>query len=165
MTVEEAVPFFSAFQKIAGPLKLLDDIGMGYITLGQSSNTLSGGEAQRVKLAYELCKESRGKTLYVLDEPTTGLHFADVDKLIHILHRLVELGNTVVTIEHNLDIIKEADYLIDLGPEGGEQGGYVVACGSPLEVLRDGKQSYTARCLREYLNGNVMRAAPAQLTA
>jgi excinuclease ABC subunit A len=165
MTVEEAVPFFSAFQKIAGPLKLLDDIGMGYITLGQSSNTLSGGEAQRVKLAYELCKESRGKTLYVLDEPTTGLHFADVDKLIHILHRLVELGNTVVTIEHNLDIIKEADYLIDLGPEGGEQGGYVVACGSPLEVLRDGKQSYTARFLREYLNGNVMTAAPAQLTA
>jgi excinuclease ABC subunit A len=165
MTVEEAVPFFSAFQKIAGPLKLLDDIGMGYITLGQSSNTLSGGEAQRVKLAYELCKESRGKTLYVLDEPTTGLHFADVDKLIHILHRLVELGNTVVTIEHNLDIIKEADYLIDLGPEGGEHGGYVVACGPPLEVLRDGKQSYTARFLREYLNGSATTAAPAQLTA
>jgi excinuclease ABC subunit A len=165
MTVEEAVPFFSAFQKIAGPLKLLDDIGMGYITLGQSSNTLSGGEAQRVKLAYELCKESRGKTLYVLDEPTTGLHFADVDKLIHILHRLVELGNTVVTIEHNLDIIKEADYLIDLGPEGGDQGGFVVACGSPLEVIQDGKQSYTARFLREYLNGSAMTAAPAQLTA
>jgi len=153
MTVEEAVPFFSAFQKIARPLKILDDIGMGYITLGQSSNTLSGGEAQRIKLAYELSKESRGKTLYVLDEPTTGLHFSDVEKLIHILHRLVEMGNTVVTIEHNLDIVKDADYLVDLGPEGGEQGGRVVACGSPLEIIQDGRQSYTARFLREYLNG------------
>jgi excinuclease ABC subunit A len=153
MTVEEGVLFFNAFQKICRPLKTLDDIGMGYITLGQSSNTLSGGEAQRIKLAYELCKESRGKTLYVLDEPTTGLHFADVEKLIHILHRLVEMGNTVLTIEHNLDIIKEADYLVDLGPEGGEQGGHVVACGSPLEVIQDGKQSHTARFLREYLNG------------
>jgi excinuclease ABC subunit A len=165
MTVEEAVPFFSAFQKIAGPLKLLDEIGMGYITLGQSSNTLSGGEAQRIKLAYELCKESRGKTLYVLDEPTTGLHFADVEKLIHILHRLVALGNTVITIEHNLDIIKEADYLIDLGPEGGEQGGFVVACGAPLDVIKDGKQSYTARFLRDYLNGSATASAPQQLTA
>jgi excinuclease ABC subunit A len=165
MTVEEGVPFFSAFQKIARPLKILDDIGMGYITLGQSSNTLSGGEAQRIKLAYELCKESRGKTLYVLDEPTTGLHFSDVEKLIHILHRLVEMGNTVVTIEHNLDIIKEADYLVDLGPEGGEQGGHVVACGSPLEVVQDGKQSYTARFLRDYLNGEVRSPAPKQLSA
>ncbi|HEX2227109.1 MAG TPA: excinuclease ABC subunit UvrA, partial [Candidatus Binatia bacterium] len=165
MTVEEAVPFFTAFQKIARPLKILDDIGMGYITLGQSSNTLSGGEAQRIKLAYELCKESRGKTLYVLDEPTTGLHFADVEKLIHILHRLVEMGNTVVTIEHNLDIIKEADYLVDLGPEGGEQGGYVVACGSPVDVIHDGKQSYTARFLREYLNGSADSSTPKQLSA
>ncbi len=153
MTVEEAVPFFHAFPKIARPLKILEDIGMSYITLGQTSNTLSGGEAQRIKLAYELGKESRGKTLYVLDEPTTGLHFADVEKLIHILHRLVEMGNTVVTIEHNLDIVKDADHLIDLGPEGGEQGGRVVACGSPLEVIEDGKASYTARFLREYLNG------------
>jgi excinuclease ABC subunit A len=159
MTVEEAVPFFHAFPKIARPLKILDDIGMGYITLGQASNTLSGGEAQRIKLAYELGKESHGKTLYVLDEPTTGLHFTDVEKLIHILHRLVEMGNTVVTIEHNLDIVKDADYLIDLGPEGGEQGGYVVACGSPLEVANDGKQSYTARFLREYLNGGPARLA------
>jgi excinuclease ABC subunit A len=165
MTVEEGVPFFSAFQKIARPLKILDDIGMGYITLGQSSNTLSGGEAQRIKLAYELCKESRGKTLYVLDEPTTGLHFADVEKLIHILHRLVGMGNTVVTIEHNLDIIKEADYLVDLGPEGGEQGGNVVACGSPLEVIQDGKQSYTARFLRDYLNRGVRSSVPKQLSA
>ena len=153
MTVDEAVPFFQAFPKIARPLKVLDDIGMGYITLGQASNTLSGGEAQRIKLAYELGKESRGKTLYILDEPTTGLHFADVDKLIHILHRLVDRGNTVITIEHNLDIIKDADYLIDLGPDGGDQGGRIVACGTPLQVSKDGKQSYTAGFLREYLNG------------
>ena len=159
MTVEEAVPIFQAFSKIARPLKVLQDIGMGYITLGQASNTLSGGEAQRIKLAYELGKESRGKTLYVLDEPTTGLHFADVEKLIHILHRLVDLGNTVITIEHNLDIIKDADYLIDLGPEGGDQGGEVVACGTPLEVIRNGKRSYTARFLRDYLNG---RGSPAR---
>jgi excinuclease ABC subunit A len=165
MTVEEGVPFFSAFQKIARPLKILDDIGMGYITLGQSSNTLSGGEAQRIKLAYELCKESRGKTLYVLDEPTTGLHFVDVEKLIHILHRLVEMGNMVVTIEHNLDIIKEADYLVDLGPEGGEQGGFIVACGSPLEVIQDGQQSYTAHFLRDYLNGGAGSSALKQLSA
>jgi excinuclease ABC subunit A len=159
MTVEEAVPFFHAFPKIARPLKILEDIGMGYITLGQASNTLSGGEAQRIKLAYELGKESRGKTLYVLDEPTTGLHFADVEKLIHILHRLVDLGNTVITIEHNLDIVKDADYLIDLGPEGGELGGELVACGSPADVINDGKHSYTARFLREYLNGD---AAPVK---
>ena len=155
MTVEEAAPFFHAFPKIARPLKILEDIGMGYITLGQASNTLSGGEAQRIKLAYELGKESRGKTLYVLDEPTTGLHFADVEKLIHILHRLVDLGNTVITIEHNLDIVKDADYLIDLGPEGGEQGGQLVACGSPSDVIKDDKRSYTARFLRNYLNGGV----------
>ena len=153
MTVEEAVPFFHAFPKIARPLKVLDDIGMGYITLGQASNTLSGGEAQRIKLAYELGKESHGKTLYILDEPTTGLHFSDVDKLIKILHRLVDRGNTVITIEHNLDIVKDADYLIDLGPEGGEQGGRIVAIGTPLEVSRDGLRSYTARFLREHLNG------------
>jgi excinuclease ABC subunit A len=157
MTVEEAVPFFHAFPKIARPLKILDDIGMGYITLGQASNTLSGGEAQRIKLAYELGKESHGKTLYVLDEPTTGLHFADVEKLIHILHRLVDMGNTVVTIEHNLDIIKDADYLIDLGPEGGDQGGHVVVSGSPCEVVNDGKQSYTARFLREYLTRRAVK--------
>ena len=159
MTVEEAAPFFHAFPKIARPLKILEDIGMGYITLGQASNTLSGGEAQRIKLAYELGKESRGKTLYVLDEPTTGLHFADVEKLIQILHRLVDMGNTVITIEHNLDIVKDADYLIDLGPEGGEQGGRVVACGSPFEVVQDGKRSYTARFLRDYLKNG---AAPSQ---
>ena len=154
MTVEEAVELFLPFPNIYRPLKLLEEIGMGYMALGQASNTLSGGEAQRIKLAYELGKESHGKTLYVLDEPTTGLHFADVEKLIHILHRLVEAGNTVVTIEHNLEIIKEADYLVDLGPEGGNDGGYLVACGSPLEVVRNGKRSYTASYLRDYLNGN-----------
>ena len=157
MTVEEAVPFFHAFAKIARPLKILDDTGMGYIALGQASNTLSGGEAQRIKLAYELGKESHGKTLYVLDEPTTGLHFVDVEKLIHILHRLVEMGNTVVTIEHNLDIVKDADYLIDLGPEGGEHGGAVMTCGAPLEVVKNGKRSYTARYLRAYLNGGALK--------
>ena len=158
MTVEEAVPFFQAFPKIGRPLKILDDIGMGYIHLGQPSNTLSGGEAQRIKLAYELGKESHGKTLYVLDEPTTGLHFADVDKLIQILHRLVDMGNTVITIEHNLDIVKDADYLIDLGPEGGQQGGKIIASGAPLDVAQDGKLSHTARFLREYLNGGQPRA-------
>jgi excinuclease ABC subunit A len=165
MTVEEAVPFFHAFPKIARPLKILEDIGMGYITLGQASNTLSGGEAQRIKLAFELGKESRGKTLYVLDEPTTGLHFSDVEKLIHILHRLVDLGNTVITIEHNLDIVKDADYLIDLGPEGGEQGGELVACGTPLEVIEDGKRSYTARFLRNYLKNGADSAQSSPIAA
>jgi excinuclease ABC subunit A len=151
MTIAEAAIFFHGVPKISGPLKLLDDIGMGYITLGQASNSLSGGEAQRIKLAYELAKESRGKTLYVLDEPTTGLHFADIEKLIYALHRLVDKGNTVVTIEHNLDIVKEADHVIDLGPEGGTGGGQVVACGSPLELTKNPERSHTARCLREYL--------------
>ena len=161
LTVEEAVPFFHAFPKIYRPLKILDDIGMGYINLGQASNTLSGGEAQRIKLAYELGKESRGTTLYVLDEPTTGLHFLDVEKLIHILHRLVDMGNTVVTIEHNLDIVKDADYIVDLGPEGGEQGGQLVACGAPMDIIKDGKKSYTARFLREYLTGGADAPVPA----
>ncbi len=162
MTVEEAVPVFHAFPKIARPLKILEDIGMGYITLGQASNTLSGGEAQRIKLAYELGKESHGKTLYVLDEPTTGLHFIDVEKLIQILHRLVDMGNTVITIEHNLDIVKDADYLIDLGPEGGAEGGRIVACGSPFEVAQDGKRSHTARFLREYLSNGLTHPARAE---
>jgi len=151
MTIEEAATFFHGVPKIARPLQLLNDIGMGYITLGQASNSLSGGEAQRIKLAYELAKESRGKTLYVLDEPTTGLHFADIEKLIRTLHLLVDKGNTVVTIEHNLDIVKEADYVIDLGPEGGAGGGQIVASGPPAELMRNVKESYTARCLKEYL--------------
>ena len=153
MTIEEAATFFIGVPKVAQPLQLLNDIGMGYIRLGQASNTLSGGEAQRIKLAYELAKRSRGKTLYVLDEPTTGLHFVDIEKLIHTLHRLIDKGNTVVTIEHNLDIIKEADYIIDLGPEGGAAGGNVVASGTPQQLMQQAQQSYTAQCLKAYLNG------------
>ncbi|MDX2171091.1 MAG: excinuclease ABC subunit UvrA, partial [Deltaproteobacteria bacterium] len=152
MHVEDAAQFFTAVPAIAQPLQLLADIGLGYLTLGQGSNTLSGGEAQRIKLAYELGKESRGATLYVLDEPTTGLHFADIEKLIDVLHRLVERGNTVVTIEHNLDIVKEADWIIDLGPEGGAAGGEVVAMGPPAAILK-AKRSHTAKFLRAFLNG------------
>jgi len=132
---------------------LLHAIGLDYLTVGQGSNTLSGGEAQRVKLAYELGKESRGRTLYILDEPTTGLHFADIEKLIDVLHRLVDRGNTMVTIEHNLDIIKEADWILDLGPEGGDGGGEVVAMGPPTEILATGARSHTARYLRAFING------------
>ncbi|HYD48490.1 MAG TPA: excinuclease ABC subunit UvrA [Terriglobales bacterium] len=150
MTVEEAVDFFAAVPAIAGCVRLLNDIGLGYLTLGQGSNTLSGGEAQRIKLAFELSKPSRQRTMYVLDEPTTGLHFADVDRLIGVIHQLVDRGDTVVTIEHNLDIIKEADWLIDLGPEGGDAGGEVVAMGPPLGVLGN-PGSQTARYLREFL--------------
>ncbi len=159
MTIEEAAAFFAGVSHIAAPLQLLDDIGLGYLTLGQGSNTLSGGEAQRIKLAYELGKDSRGSTLYVLDEPTTGLHFADIDRLIDVLHRLVDRGNTIVTIEHNLDIIKEADWIIDLGPEGGDHGGEVVAMGPLDHVIADGGRSHTARFLREFLNGGGETAA------
>jgi excinuclease ABC subunit A len=154
MTVEEAADLFAAHPPVGRCLELLRDIGLGYLTVGQPSNTLSGGEAQRVKLAYELAKESRGQTLYVLDEPTTGLHFADIERLVGVLHRLVDRGNTVVTIEHNLDIIKEADWIVDLGPEGGAGGGQVVAAGPPAAVA-SARGSHTARCLREHL------AAPA----
>ncbi len=150
MSVREAATFFSSLSAIAAPLRLLDDIGLGYLTLGQGSNTLSGGEAQRIKLAYELGKPSRSKTLYVLDEPTTGLHFADIEKLIGVLHRLVDAGHTIVTIEHNLDIIKEADWIIDLGPEGGEGGGEVVAMGPPAEIVR-AKRSHTGRYLKDWV--------------
>jgi len=146
MTVEEAAEFFAPHPTVARSLAVLCDIGLGYLTVGQPSNTLSGGEAQRIKLAYELAKESRGQTLYVLDEPTTGLHFADIDRLIAVLHRLVDLGNTVVTIEHNLDIIKEADWIVDLGPEGGAGGGALVACGPPAIVAAT-TGSHTARWL------------------
>src|SRR5262249_23086246 len=131
MTMEEAAECFAAIATGAHPPRLLCDIGLGYLTLRQGSHTPSGREAPRIKLAYELGKESRNATLYVLDEPTTGLHFADIERLIEVLHRLVDRGNTVVTIEHNLDIIKEADWIIDLGPEGGAAGGEVVAMGPP----------------------------------
>ena len=151
MTMEEALELFSAVPSIERCLRLLCDIGLGYLTLGQPSNTLSGGEAQRIKLAYELSKESKGSTLYVLDEPTTGLHFADIECLIGALHRLVDRGNTVVTIEHNLDIVKEADYVVDLGPEGGSAGGRIVFSGPPEQLLVDGAGSHTARFLRQHL--------------
>src|SRR5262249_3431519 len=147
-TVEEAVAVFAPHPAVARALRVLDDIGLGYLTLGQPSNTLSGGEAQRIKLAWELAKESRGRTLYVLDEPTTGLHFADTERLVPVLRQPVYLGNTVVTIEHNLDIGREADWVVDLGPEGGAGGGRVVACGPPSQVARC-EESHTGRFLRE----------------
>ncbi|MDX1683191.1 MAG: excinuclease ABC subunit UvrA, partial [Phycisphaeraceae bacterium] len=150
MTVEEALEFFENFDKVKRLLKALDDVGLGYLQLGQSSTTLSGGEAQRVKLASELGKRSTGNTLYVLDEPTTGLHFADVQKLLNVLHRLADGGNTVVVIEHNLDVVKCADWLIDLGPEGGDRGGEIVAEGTPEQVMEI-EGSYTGRYLQEHL--------------
>ena len=151
MTVEEGLEFFSSIPKISRKLQTLVDVGLGYIKIGQPATTLSGGEAQRVKLASELSKRSTGKTMYILDEPTTGLHIADVHKLIDILQKLVESGNTVVVIEHNLDLIKTADYIIDLGPEGGDKGGSIVACGTPEEVCKV-KQSYTGMYLKKFLN-------------
>lgn len=151
MTVDEALPFFENQQSIHRYLKTLSEVGLGYISLGQSSTQLSGGEAQRIKLATELSKRSTGKTLYILDEPTTGLHFADVEKLLYVLDRLVDEGNTVVVIEHNLDVIKRADYIIDLGPEGGEGGGTVVACGTPEEIA-ECEASYTGHYLKKILD-------------
>lgn len=153
MTVEEALEFFSSIPRIARKLQTLYDVGLGYIKVGQSATTLSGGEAQRVKLATELSKRSTGKTIYILDEPTTGLHTADVHKLIEVLEKLVDGGNTIVVIEHNLDVIKTADYILDLGPEGGDQGGYLVAKGTPEQVAKS-KKSYTGQYLSRVLNGD-----------
>ncbi|MDD4879897.1 MAG: excinuclease ABC subunit UvrA, partial [Candidatus Omnitrophica bacterium] len=150
MTVEDALPLFANIPRIREKLQVLNDVGLGYIELGQSATTLSGGEAQRVKLATELSKRSTGRTLYILDEPTTGLHFADVDKLLKVLHALVDQGNTVLVIEHNLDVVKTADYIIDLGPEGGDEGGEVVAAGSPEEVAKN-RKSYTGSYLGKVL--------------
>ena len=147
MTVEEGVEFFSAVPKIARKLQTLQDVGLGYIKIGQPATTLSGGEAQRVKLATELSKRATGRTIYILDEPTTGLHIADVHKLIHVLQKLVDAGNTVLVIEHNLDLIKTADYIIDLGPEGGDRGGEIVACGTPEQVAQV-ESSYTGQYLK-----------------
>src|SRR5687767_7486326 len=154
MNVDEAIEFFAAHPSIHRCLTLLQDVGLGYLTLGQQSPTLSGGEAQRIKLVYELAKRSEVKTLYVLDEPTVGLHMADVEKLIRVLHRLVDAGNTVVIIEHNLDVIAEADWIVDLGPEGGDGGGKVVYQGVP-EGLSAG---HTGRALGEFLSE---RSVPA----
>jgi excinuclease ABC subunit A len=150
LTVDQALPLLENFPPIANKLRTLQDVGLGYIELGQSATTLSGGEAQRVKLAKELSRRGTGRTLYILDEPTTGLHFADVHKLLDVLQRLVDTGNTVIVIEHNLDVIKSADYIIDLGPEGGEGGGKVVATGTPEEIARV-KKSYTGQALKNVL--------------
>jgi excinuclease ABC subunit A len=150
-TIEEAVSFFGDSSLIAHKLGVLNQLGMGYLKLGQSSTTLSGGEAQRVKLAKELGKIKRGKhNFYILDEPTTGLHLADIQRLLDSLNRLVNAGNTVLVIEHHLDVIKRADYIIDLGPEGGHNGGEVIACGTPEEIISI-PRSYTGQFLKRYI--------------
>jgi excinuclease ABC subunit A len=152
MTVEESLAFFEHFPNIKRKLETLNDVGLGYIRLGQPAPTLSGGEAQRVKLATELAKRSTGKTLYILDEPTTGLSFDDVAALLRVLQRLVDAGNTVVVIEHHPDVMKNADYIIDLGPGAGEAGGYVVATGTPEEVAEK-PDSITGQYLKRMLDG------------
>ncbi len=148
MSVDEALEFFGKIPGLADKLETLKEVGLGYIRLGQPAPTLSGGEAQRVKLAAELAKRATGRTVYILDEPTTGLHFADLQKLLTVLRKLVDKGNTVVVIEHNLDMIAQADYIIDLGPEGGDRGGRVVATGTPEEIAKV-KESYTGQFLRK----------------
>ena len=153
LRVEEAAEFFENFPVIARLVGSLQEVGLGYITLGQPSNTLSGGEAQRIKLATELSRVDTGKTVYILDEPTTGLHFDDIRKLLAVLGRLVDLGNTVLVIEHNLDVIKTADWIIDLGPEGGDGGGQVVATGTPEEIAAI-EENYTGQFLKPVLSAN-----------
>jgi len=150
-SVLEALDLFNSIPRVAQVLKTLNDVGLGYIRLGQAATTLSGGEAQRVKLAGELCKPATGRTFYILDEPTTGLHFADVDKLLQVLQRLVDRGNTVLVIEHNLDVVKSADYIIDLGPDGGDKGGQLVFAGTPEDIVRH-PTSYTGQYLKQFLN-------------
>lgn len=150
MTVVEGMNFFENIPRVYNKLKTLYDVGLGYIKIGQPATTLSGGEAQRVKLSTELSKRATGKTVYVLDEPTTGLHTADVHRLVEVLHALVDAGNSVVVIEHNLDVIKTADYIIDLGPEGGDGGGTIVAAGTP-EQIAEVKTSYTGQYLKKML--------------
>ena len=152
MLVSEAFKFFENIPKIKNKLQVLEDVGLGYITLGQSAPTLSGGEAERVKLAKELQKKATGKTLFVLDEPTTGLHMEDIKRLLAILQKIVDNKDTVLVIEHNLDVIKVADYIIDLGPEGGDQGGEVVATGTPEEVMQNDR-SYTGKFLKKIMQG------------
>jgi excinuclease ABC subunit A len=153
MTVNQAFKFLETIPPIKAKLQTLIDVGLGYIRLGQSATTLSGGEAQRIKLSRELSKRSTGRTLYILDEPTTGLHFADIHKLLEVLNKLTNRGNTVIVIEHNMEVIKTADYIIDLGPEGGDKGGTIVALGTPEEVAQN-KKSHTGRFLREILREN-----------
>ena len=150
MTIDEALEFFEAYPNIKRKLSTLQDVGLGYLTLGQSATTLSGGEAQRIKLAKELSRVSTGKTLYILDEPTTGLHFKDVDMLLKVLMKLRDAGNSIIVIEHNLDVIKSADYIIDLGPDGGKNGGQIIATGTPEEIAKC-KASYTGQFLKQIL--------------
>src|ERR1700741_5202453 len=152
LTVEQAFAFFEPVPVVARKLRTLLDVGLGYITLGQSATTLSGGEAQRVKLALELSKRDTGRTLYILDEPTTGLHFADIALLLKVLHQLRDAGNTIVVIEHNLDVIKTADWLVDMGPEGGDRGGRIVATGTPEDIAAN-PASHTGRYLKRLLPG------------
>jgi excinuclease ABC subunit A len=155
MQISEAVPFFESIPKIHRVLATLESVGMGYVTLGQPSTTLSGGEAQRIKLATELSKKATGNTLYLLDEPSTGLHFEDIKLLLNVLHRLVDEGNTVLVIEHNLDIIKTADYIVDMGPDGGKGGGSIIAEGTPEKIIKKSiEKSDTARYLLEEINRN-----------
>ena len=150
MTINRAVEFFENVPQILNKIKVLQEVGLGYIKLGQPSTTLAGGESQRVKLATELAKRDTGKTIYILDEPTTGLHFEDIRVLMNVLNRLVEKGNTVIVIEHNLDVIKMADYIIDMGPEGGDRGGTVIAKGTPEEIVKV-KKSYTGYYVKKML--------------
>ena len=154
MTINMAVEFFENIPSILSKVKVLQDVGLGYIKLGQPSTTLSGGESQRVKLATELAKKDTGKTLYVLDEPTTGLHFEDIRVLLGVLNKLVDKGNTIIVIEHNLDVIKCADYLIDMGPEGGRNGGQVLFTGTPEEMVKAKTKSYTAPFLKDELKSD-----------
>jgi excinuclease ABC subunit A len=151
LTIGEALDFFSSFTKIVNKLKVLQKIGLDYLQLGQPSPTLSGGESQRLKLARELVKPSRNHAIYLLDEPTTGLHFADVDKLLQVIRELVARENTVIVIEHNLDMIKNADWIIDLGPEGGERGGEIIAQGKPKDIVSN-ENSWTGKYLKKYLD-------------
>jgi excinuclease ABC subunit A len=164
MTVNEAMEFFANQPKIRRKLQTIVDVGLGYIQLGQNATTLSGGEAQRVKLARELAKRATGRTLYILDEPTTGLHMDDIRQLLEVLDRLVDQGNTVVVIEHNLDVIKQADVIIDLGPEGGDAGGKIVASGTPEQLVRS-KRSYTGRYLKQVLPRKTARARKSRARA
>jgi excinuclease ABC subunit A len=161
MTIDDAVEFFAPIPRIARKLQTLKDVGLGYVSLGQPATQLSGGEAQRVKLATELSRRSTGRTIYILDEPTTGLHIADIHKLLDVLQRLVQNGDTVVVIEHNLDVIKTADYVIDLGPEGGTRGGTIVVAGTPEEVAAH-PGSHTGRFLRRVLEKGSMAAVAAE---
>jgi len=161
MSVAQAVSFFEHFPKVRNKLETLENVGLGYIKLGQPATTLSGGEAQRVKLATELSKRSTGKTLYILDEPTTGLSFADAAALLRVLHRLVDVGNTVILIEHHLDLIKNADYIIDLGPGAGDRGGYIIATGTPEEVAQE-NNSLTGKYLKSVLDKRADRMEAVQ---